>query len=218
MSAPVRIGILFGGPSRGARGVLRLGAGVIRALARRRYSRSPIGVTRSGGFGWCRTRAGRPAAAPAAARAIDDRLTVTGPAVELRAGPRPGGGRWPPATPRRRCYAELDVVFPVLHGPFGEDGVVQGLLESLGVPYVGCGILASAVGMDKVAMKRALRAEGVPVTPYVAFDARTYRGAPTTRRSWCVGLRRPLFVKPAEHGFVDRHLPGRRRATTWPRR
>nr|WP_230416950.1 D-alanine--D-alanine ligase family protein [Micromonospora tarapacensis] len=96
-------------------------------------------------------------------------------------------------------HAELDVVFPVLHGPFGEDGVVQGLLESLGVPYVGCGILASAVGMDKVAMKRALRAEGVPITPHVSFDAETYRAAEDPEKL-VVGLRRPLFVKPARMG------------------
>ncbi|WP_309232434.1 D-alanine--D-alanine ligase family protein [Micromonospora tarensis] len=96
-------------------------------------------------------------------------------------------------------HAELDVVFPVLHGPFGEDGVVQGLLETLNVPYVGCGILASAVGMDKVAMKRALRAEGVPVVPYVAFDAPTYR-ATENPEELVRGLPRPLFVKPASMG------------------
>ncbi|WP_331461280.1 D-alanine--D-alanine ligase family protein [Micromonospora tarapacensis] len=134
-----------------------------------------------------------------AGRAIDDRLAVTGPAVELRAGPRRGTAVVTAMDSPGAVHAELDVVFPVLHGPFGEDGVVQGLLESLGVPYVGCGILASAVGMDKVAMKRALRAEGVPITPHVSFDAETYRAAEDPEKL-VVGLRRPLFVKPARMG------------------
>ena len=197
MSAPVRIGILFGGPSAEHEVSCASALGVARALAGGGYRTVAIGVTRSGGFrllpdallAELRDR-------PAGARAIDDRLVVSGPSVELRAVCVPASCRCPPATPQARCHAELDVVFPVLHGPFGEDGVVQGLLEALNVPYVGCGILASAVGMNKVAMKRALRAEGVPVTPYVAFDAHTYRAVDDPEKL-VVGLRRPLFVKPA---------------------
>ncbi|MEU8422825.1 D-alanine--D-alanine ligase family protein [Micromonospora sp. NPDC048835] len=200
MSAPVRIGILFGGPSAEHEVSGASALGVARALAGGGYRTVAIGVTRSGGFrlmpdallAELRDR-------PAGERAIDDQLVVTGPAVELRAGPRPGvvqvfAGNAPGAV-----HAELDVVFPVLHGPYGEDGVVQGLLESLNVPYVGCGILASAVGMNKVAMKRALRAEGIPVSPYVAFDAQTYRAVDDPEKL-VTGLTRPLFVKPASMG------------------
>ncbi|RZT82762.1 D-alanine-D-alanine ligase [Micromonospora violae] len=200
MSAPTRIGILFGGPSAEHEVSCASALGVARALAGGGYRTVAIGVTRSGGFrlmpdallAELRDR-------PAGERAIDDHLVVTGPAVELRAGPRPGVVQVSAANAPGAVHAELDVIFPVLHGPYGEDGVVQGLLESLTVPYVGCGILASAVGMNKVAMKRALRAEGIPVTPYVAFDAHTYRAVDDPEKL-VTGLTRPLFVKPANMG------------------
>ncbi|SCE79092.1 D-alanine-D-alanine ligase [Micromonospora coriariae] len=200
MSAPTRIGILFGGPSAEHEVSCASALGVARALAGGGYRTVAIGVTRTGAYrlmpdavlAELRDR-------PAAERAIDDRLAVTGPAVELRSGPRPGTVQVSAVNAPGAVHAELDVVFPVLHGPFGEDGVVQGLLESLDVPYVGCGILASAVGMNKVAMKRALRADGIPITPHVAFDAHTYRAADDPEKL-VLGLRRPLFVKPASMG------------------
>ncbi|RAO35538.1 D-alanine--D-alanine ligase [Micromonospora noduli] len=200
MSAPVRIGILFGGPSAEHEVSCASALGVARALVGGGYRTVAIGVTRSGGFrlmpdallAELRDR-------PAGERAIDDQLVVTGPAVELRAGPRPGVVQVSAGNAPGAVHAELDVIFPVLHGPYGEDGVVQGLLESLNVPYVGCGILASAVGMNKVAMKRALRAEGIPVTPYVSFDAHTYRAVDDPEKL-VTGLSRPLFVKPASMG------------------
>ncbi|MFG1762823.1 D-alanine--D-alanine ligase family protein [Micromonospora parva] len=200
MSAPVRIGILFGGPSAEHEVSCASALGVARALAGGGYRTVAIGVTRAGGFrlmpdallAELRDR-------PAGERAIDDQLVVSGPAVELRAGPRPGVVQVTAGNAPGAVHAELDVLFPVLHGPYGEDGVVQGLLESLNVPYVGCGILASAVGMNKVAMKRALRAEGIPVTPYVAFDAHTYRTVDDPEKL-VTGLSRPLFVKPASMG------------------
>ncbi|MCA2226293.1 D-alanine--D-alanine ligase family protein [Nonomuraea aurantiaca] len=104
-------------------------------------------------------------------------------------------GRWP--VELRRDLA--DVVFPVLHGPFGEDGVVQGHLETLGIPYVGCGVLASAVAMNKVAMRRAFLAEDIPVTPHVWFTEHEWRA---TADYW--GLVKlldwPMYVKPASMG------------------
>ncbi|MFI6396031.1 D-alanine--D-alanine ligase family protein [Nonomuraea sp. NPDC050540] len=104
-------------------------------------------------------------------------------------------GRWPVELRRDR----VDVVFPVLHGPFGEDGVVQGHLQTLGIPYVGCGVLASAVAMDKVAMRRAFLAEGIPVTPHVWFTEHEWR---TTTDSWGLvkSLDWPMYVKPAGMG------------------
>lgn len=104
-------------------------------------------------------------------------------------------GRWP--VELRRDLA--DVVFPVLHGPFGEDGVVQGHLETLGLPYVGCGVLASAVAMNKVAMRRAFLAEGIPVTPYVWFSEHEWR---TSTDHWALvkSLDWPMYVKPAALG------------------
>ena len=93
----------------------------------------------------------------------------------------------------------VDVVFPVLHGPFGEDGVVQGHLETIGMPYVGCGVLASAVAMDKTAMRRVFLAEGLPVTPHVWFTAHDWHTS-TDRQSLVKPLSWPMYVKPANMG------------------
>jgi D-alanine-D-alanine ligase len=93
----------------------------------------------------------------------------------------------------------VDVVFPVLHGPFGEDGVVQGHLEALGLPYVGCGVLASAVAMDKTAMRRTFLAEDIPITPHVWFTGHDWH---TTTDRWGLvkSLDWPMYVKPANMG------------------
>jgi D-alanine-D-alanine ligase len=95
----------------------------------------------------------------------------------------------------------IDVVFPVLHGTFGEDGTIQGLLELADIPYVGAGVLGSSVGMDKVVQKQLLRQAGIPVTTAIWFTAREYR----TQRSSCLAaiegtLTYPVFVKPANAG------------------
>jgi D-alanine-D-alanine ligase len=193
----VNVAVFFGGPS-AEHDVSRASAlGVIRALAESGHRVWAVGVTRDGGYRLVpdevleklRDRTG-------VARAIDDALEVTGPAVELRRGAAP---RTLALSADDAVLATCDVVFPALHGPYGEDGVIQGVLEALGVPYAGCGIAASAVGMNKVAMKRALVAEGVPVTPYVWFDVHTARTT-ADLSSLVTGLRRPLFVKPARMG------------------
>ncbi|GIJ26963.1 D-alanine--D-alanine ligase [Micromonospora qiuiae] len=199
-SGPLRVGVLFGGPSAEHEVSCASALGVARALTGNGYHVVAIGITRDRELRLVPDETlARILDSSAPRRAIDDRLVVTGPIVELRAGRRSAIALVTAVDGPGAVHAELDVVFPVLHGPFGEDGVVQGLLESLGVPYVGCGILASAVGMDKVAMKRALRAEGVPITPYVWFDAQTYRASEDPEKL-VVGLRRPLFVKPARMG------------------
>ncbi|MCS7477815.1 D-alanine--D-alanine ligase family protein [Umezawaea endophytica] len=93
----------------------------------------------------------------------------------------------------------VDVVFPVLHGPYGEDGVVQGHLEALGLPYVGCGVLASAVAMDKTMTRRAFLAEELPVTPHVWFSEHDW-GTTTDREGLVKSLTWPMYVKPANMG------------------
>ena len=93
-----------------------------------------------------------------------------------------------------------DVVFPVLHGPFGEDGTLQGLLELLDVPYVGAGVLASSLCMDKVVFKDVLAAAGVPQVGYVAIREARWREAPGAVREELAALGLPLFVKPARLG------------------
>jgi D-alanine-D-alanine ligase len=94
----------------------------------------------------------------------------------------------------------VDVAFPVLHGPFGEDGSVQGLLELLDVPYVGAGVLASSLCMDKVVFKDVLAAAGVPQVAYAAVRERRWRDAPDAVRAELAPLGLPLFVKPARLG------------------
>jgi D-alanine-D-alanine ligase len=101
----------------------------------------------------------------------------------------PGGG-----------LLDCDVVFPVLHGPFGEDGTIQGLLELLDVPYVGAGVLASALCMDKVVFKELLSAAGVPQVDYRAVTEARWREAPGEVLEELAALGTPTFVKPARLG------------------
>lgn len=101
----------------------------------------------------------------------------------------------PPTT-----LGEVDVVFPLLHGPWGEDGTIQGMFEMAGVRYVGAGVLASAVGMDKSYAKIVLRAAGLPVMPSVTVTAREWYRDPDGIRHRVADLGFPLFVKPARAG------------------
>lgn len=94
----------------------------------------------------------------------------------------------------------IDVIFPVLHGPMGEDGTVQGLLELSGIPYVGAGVLGSAVGMDKDVMKRLLLQAGLPVLPYETLRRHEWESNPDAVLSRLSGLGFPSFVKPANLG------------------
>ncbi len=108
----------------------------------------------------------------------------------------------PGAVPK--ALGEVDVVFPVLHGPYGEDGTLQGLLELSGIPYVGSGVLASAVGMDKEYMKRIFTSFGLPVGPYLVIRPREWERDGSAARKRIVDFAGehgwPLFVKPARAG------------------
>jgi D-alanine-D-alanine ligase len=172
---------------------------VIRALDPERFEAFAIGITRERDFVLISEDVlAKLRVSTAGMLAIADRLEAVGAPVEIRRGQNARvlvAARDLAGTP----LAELDVMFPVLHGPFGEDGILQGLLEHIGVPYVGNGVLASAIGMDKIAMKRAFIAEGIPVTPHVWFDEA--RWVASSRPESLIGsLRYPLFVKPANLG------------------
>src|SRR5262249_10720149 len=106
-------------------------------------------------------------------------------------------GRWDPKliVPEPGANPQIDVVFPVLHGTFGEDGTVQGLLELADLPYVGAGVLASAVSMDKDVMKRLMVERGLPVAEYFTIIRGHY-----SREGLCGKLPFPIFVKPANLG------------------
>ncbi|HET6795292.1 MAG TPA: D-alanine--D-alanine ligase family protein [Acidimicrobiales bacterium] len=180
----VRLVVLFGGRSAEHEVSCVSALHVLRAIDPERYEVVPIGITRQG-----RWVAGREvvAALPAAATALPSPDSLPGPAVDplpALAGERPGDG---PV-----------VVFPLLHGPMGEDGTVQGMLELAGVPYVGAGVLGSALCMDKAMAKQVLRASGLPVADWVA--ARAHQVDDAFEKEVADRLGFPVFVKPANLG------------------
>jgi D-alanine-D-alanine ligase len=185
MERKLRVALLFGGRSAEHDVSLMSAANVFGALDPMRYEVVPIAVARSGAWMLCPLVEGRfPTEAP-----------TDGPLVTLLPG---GGGRLivAPEAAAVEPPAPVDVIFPVLHGPFGEDGSVQGLAELAGVPYVGANVFASAAAMDKDAAKRLLRDAGLPI---VRFRALTETDAPSFAEL-VAELGRPLFVKPARLG------------------
>lgn len=114
-------------------------------------------------------------------------------------GTREGSELVPGAT--GTAFPRLDLIFPVLHGPYGEDGTIQGLLDLAGVPYVGCGVLASSLGMDKLASKELFRAHGLPVVPFRGLKRKAWEAHPDkVIADLESSLRYPMFVKPANLG------------------
>lgn len=120
--------------------------------------------------------------------------------LQVSLPPRPAAADSLALSVESRGPMGVDVVFPVLHGPMGEDGTVQGLLELSGLPYVGAGVLGSAVGMDKDVMKRLLLQAGLPVLPYVVLRKAQYQRARAAALAESAKLTFPLFVKPANLG------------------
>ncbi|MFF7382802.1 D-alanine--D-alanine ligase [Streptomyces griseoluteus] len=199
-----RVAVVFGGRS-SEHGISTVTAGaVLGAIDRTKYDVLPIGITRDGR--WVLT------ADEPQRMAITDRRT---PEV-LDVAESTEGGVVLPVDPANRevvysepgavpkALGEVDVVFPVLHGPFGEDGTLQGLLELSGVPYVGSGVLASAVGQDKDYMKRVFTSFGLKVGPYVVIRPREWQQDEPAARKRIVDFAGehgwPLFVKPARAG------------------
>jgi len=193
----IRVAVVFGGRSGEHEVSLVSASSVMAAMDKSKYEIYPVGITPAGRW-----------------------LTTGDPMLMLQAGgtdahqigsgesAEPGGELAParerealvPGT-RETGFPVVDVVFPVLHGPYGEDGTIQGLLELADIAYVGAGVLGSALGMDKVAMKDVFRAHALPVVDYVSFLARDWRARPGD----CLAriearLSYPCFVKPANLG------------------
>ncbi len=215
----LRVGILFGGRSGEHEVSLLSAASVLKAIDRTRYEVVPIGITKqgrwlvsgdaerllSGDFPDTGTlRAGDPQhTAPAA-------LLAKGQGVIVPPMPAAEGGHGGTLVPFEREASsispahdvlQLDVVFPVLHGTFGEDGTMQGLFELAGLAYVGSGVLGSATGMDKEVMKRLFLAAGLPITKHVTFLRHEWRQGPKKVIAQLeAALKYPLFVKPANLG------------------
>jgi D-alanine-D-alanine ligase len=185
MNKKLRVALLFGGCSAEHDVSLLSARNVFRALDPVRYDVVPIGVTRAGAWTLC----------PPIDGDFPTRVSADGPLLTLLPG---GGGRFVIASAvGREPPAPVDVIFPVLHGPFGEDGSVQGFAELAGVQFVGAGTFASAAAMDKDAAKRLMREAGLAVA---RFRAVTPGDAPPSFAALVEELGRPLFVKPARLG------------------
>ena len=196
MAQRIRVAVVFGGRS-SEHAISCVSAGsVLRALDRGRYDVVPIGVAQDGR--WV-LEADEP-----------DRLRITDgalPSVDATAASLVLAG-----DPTRRelevhapgdvpaTLAGVDVVFPVLHGPFGEDGTIQGLLEMAGIPYVGSGVLASAAAMDKGVMKTMFAQAGLEQAPYAVITDRDWRRRRDDVLAEVGALGLPVFVKPARAG------------------
>jgi len=191
MTRRLRVGVVYGGRSGEHEVSLRSAASVIAALDPGRYEVVPIAIAKDG----------RWLTGPDSLRLLEAAQH------DLEPVPEHGSEVSIPADPTRRALVPLaggpeaavvlDVVFPVLHGTYGEDGTIQGLLELADLPYVGAGVLASAVGMDKACMKSVFRDAGIPVCRWLVT-----RGEPpeVVRRRVEEAFGFPCFVKPANLG------------------
>lgn len=186
-----RVAVVFGGRSN-EHAISCVSAGsILRNLDPQRFDVVAVGITPDGS--WVLTN-GDPEALVIANRQLPG--VSSGAELALAADPRRAGQLVSVSPGGSEVLASVDVVFPVLHGPYGEDGTIQGLLELAGVPYVGAGVLASAAGMDKEFTKKLLAAEGLPVGAYAVL--RPSQSTLDARQRDRLGL--PVFVKPARGG------------------
>ena len=189
----VRVAVVFGGRSN-EHAISCVSAGsVLRNLDPERFEVVAVGITPEGS--WVLTD-GDPDSLAIANRQLPGVSSESGTELALTADPRRAGQLVSLAPGGAEVLVSVDVVFPVLHGPYGEDGTIQGLLELAGVPYVGAGVLASAAGMDKEFTKKLLMAEGLPIGDYAVLrPSETTLDAKQLDR---LGV--PAFVKPARGG------------------
>ena len=190
------VALLVGGRSSEHEISCATAGGVLAAIDRERFEIVPIGITAAGAFTLQPDDAAAFRLDPAAMPVVHDNGTRV---------------LWPESASSRQlrvtdaagtttALAEVDIVFPLLHGPFGEDGTVQGMLELIGLPYVGNGVLASALAMNKHVTKTVLRAAGIAVAPWVAVAVAQWREEGAGWRAQVADLGLPLFVKPARAG------------------
>lgn len=190
----LRVGIIFGGRSGEHEVSLTSAKGIMNAIDKNKYEVVPIGITKEGEWLTGSDVHQRLLDAAAGHPLIED---------ERGRGESPGEG---PSISSVLALGvtgtgPLDVVFPVLHGPFGEDGTVQGFFELVGVPYVGSGVMASAAAMDKAIAKDIFRAHGLPVVTHCVFLRRQWQADPDAAIAECeAAMFYPMFVKPANLG------------------
>ncbi|WP_371750547.1 D-alanine--D-alanine ligase family protein [Mycobacteroides sp. LB1] len=190
----IKVALVFGGRS-SEHAISCVSAGsILRNLDQNAYEVVAVGITPEGG--WVLTD-GDPAQLAISDRTLPQVTDASGIELLLATDPRRAGQLVNvDSGAAGQVLASVDVVFPVLHGPYGEDGTIQGLLELAGVPYVGAGVLASAAGMDKEFTKKLLAAEGLPIGKYAVIRPRDTTLTLDQRED--LGL--PVFVKPARGG------------------
>jgi D-alanine-D-alanine ligase len=186
-SRKLRVGVLFGGRSGEHEVSLVSAASIIRGLDPQKYEAVPIGISKEGH--WL-IGEGAQKMLPEVLR-TGQRVVMSADPTESALMPIDGSARG----------QKLDVVFPVIHGTFGEDGTMQGLLELAGLPFVGAGVLGSAIGMDKDVAKKLMQVAGIPVVPWIAVQRADWESDPKKiRRAIEKKFKYPVFVKPATLG------------------
>ncbi|MGA8743792.1 MAG: D-alanine--D-alanine ligase family protein [Terracidiphilus sp.] len=213
MAKKLRVGVLFGGRSGEHEVSLLSAASILKAIDRRKFDVVPIGITKEGR--WLAAvdatgllegdpsvvardlRAGDPDATPGAKLLHEGMPTLMAPEPATSAAASAG-------TMKRRVAdrsSAIDVVFPVLHGTFGEDGTIQGLFELAGIAYVGSGVLGSSAGMDKDVMKSLFAHAGLPIVKHIAILRSEWEASPRKAVAQIeAALKYPVFVKPANLG------------------
>ena len=212
MAKKLRVGILFGGRSGEHEVSLLSAASILKAIDRKKFEVVPIGITKQGRWlgaadahgllagdqsvSGRNLRAGDPEATPGAKLLQEGMPTLM--------APEPATDPYGTSGFKRRLAdrsAAIDVVFPVLHGTFGEDGTIQGLFELAGIAYVGSGVLGSSAGMDKDVMKRLFAQAGLPIVKHVTVLRSQWEASPRkTIAQIEAALKYPVFVKPANLG------------------
>jgi D-alanine-D-alanine ligase len=195
-SSKLRVAVLFGGRSAEHEISLLSARFVVESLDRAKYEPILIGIDKSGR--WLLQEEALLLNAARDPRLV--KLNQSMPGVLLPPHPAAEGKGLSRIDSESGAPLGVDVIFPVLHGPMGEDGTVQGLLELSGLPYVGAGVLGSAVGMDKDVMKRLLLQAGLPVLPYQTVRRAEWQATPESTLSRLSPLGFPQFVKPANLG------------------
>ena len=183
----LRVGVLFGGRSGEHEVSLASAASIVRGLDPNKYEAVPIGITKEGHW-----------LVGAGAQKMLPEVLKTGQRVVMSADPSETALLRLDGSSQGQ---KLDVIFPVIHGTFGEDGTIQGLLELAGLPFVGAGVLGSAIGMDKDVAKRLMQVAGIPVVPWITvLRADWERNPKEIRRAVEKKFKYPVFVKPATLG------------------
>lgn len=184
----IRVAVLFGGRSAEHEVSILSAKNVINALDQKKYDVIPVAITKTGGWFLGSDRPYLPTTGYASEPSKDVALTLRATGLTKRMS---ASEAW-----RHMAEKRVDVVFPVLHGPYGEDGSLQGFLKLAGIPFVGAGVLGSAIGMDKDVTKRLLREAGILVAKFIALQREDKPDFKKITRQLGV----PVFIKPANLG------------------